>query len=283
MSHYYAERFFAPILVSPIINGDNLEVWAVCDSPTGSLELQTTALHWTSFNPTNSSKMSVPGCPSAGAHIQVFGHVLKDQRWNDITDWCSCFQVTMPMDSLLSWGECHPGSYDLQRLSYCFFSFQLLGDQHNVLSQNSLFAPPNGLRDPDFGLQEPNIRVSGIERINNILEGPYIESYSIKVMADFPAIFVWLEAPGIPGRFSDNGFHQVWMILSVILHHTVLFPVYAPARGDLRVQGTNLCVSARRSFNCEDLHCGTLYITLSLMHPCISCNSWSQLYFHLLF
>merc|ERR1719323_753422 len=24
LSHYYAERFFAPILVSPIINGDNL-------------------------------------------------------------------------------------------------------------------------------------------------------------------------------------------------------------------------------------------------------------------
>ena len=71
MSHYYAERFFAPILVSPIINGDNLEVWAVCDSTTGPLGLQTTALHWTSFNPTNSSKMSVPGCPSAGAHVQV--------------------------------------------------------------------------------------------------------------------------------------------------------------------------------------------------------------------
>ena len=86
MSHYYAERFFAPVLVSPIINGDNLEVWAVCDSSTGPLGLQTTALHWTSFNPTNSSKMSVPGCPSAGAHIQVFGHVLKDQRLNFITD-----------------------------------------------------------------------------------------------------------------------------------------------------------------------------------------------------
>ena len=113
------------------------------------------------------------------------------------------------MASLLSWGECHPGSYDLQRLSYCFFSFQLLGDQDNVLSQNSIFSAPRGLRDPDFGLQEPNIRVSRVERINNILEGPYIESYRIRVAADFPAIFVWLEAPGISGRFSDNGFHQV--------------------------------------------------------------------------
>jgi len=187
MSHYYAKRFFAPILVSPIISGDNLEVWAVCDSSTGPLSLQTTRLHWTSFNQTNSSKLPMPGCPSPGAHLQL----------------------TEPMESFLSWGECHPGSYDMQRLSYCFFSFQLLGDQGHVLSQNSLFAAPNSLRDPDFGLQEPNIRVSGIERINNILEGPYVESYSIKVRADFPAIFVWLEAAGISGRFNDNGFHQI--------------------------------------------------------------------------
>ena len=72
MSHYYAERFFAPTLVSPIINGENLEVWAVCDSPTGSLSLHMSALHWTSFATTNSSETSVQGCPSAGAHIQVF-------------------------------------------------------------------------------------------------------------------------------------------------------------------------------------------------------------------
>merc|ERR1719239_183871 len=194
MSHYYAERFFAPVLVSPIINGDNMEVWAVCDSITGPLSLQTTRLHWTSFNQTNSSKLPMPGCPSAGAHLQL----------------------TEPMDTFLTWGECHPGSYDLQRLSYCFLSFQLLGDQGNVLSQNSLFAAPRDLRDPDFGLQEPNIKVSGIERINNILEGPYIESYSIKVTADFPAIFVWLEAPGISGRFNDNGFHQITLEQEVI-------------------------------------------------------------------
>ena len=77
MSHYYAERFFAPTLISPIINKENLEVWAVCDSPTGSLSLQMSALHWTSFATTNSSETSVQGCPSAGAQIQVFFAVLR--------------------------------------------------------------------------------------------------------------------------------------------------------------------------------------------------------------
>ena len=171
------------------------------------------------------------------------------------------------MASLLSWGECHPGSYDLQRLSYCFFSFQLLGDQDNVLSQNSIFSAPRGLRDPDFGLQEPNIRVSRVERINNILEGPYIESYSIRVAADFPAIFVWLEAPGISGRFSDNGFHQVQRHSDQknCIYWIILFPDHIRARGNLPSQGTDVGGSAGRGFDCEDLHSGTLYIALFLM------------------
>ena len=156
-------------------------------------------------------RLSFGWCPSSGGFVMK--PCIKDEMI-PLTD-VFCFQLTMPMDSFLSWGECHPGSYDMQRLSYCFFSFHLLGEQDNVLSQNSLFAAPKGLRDPDFGLQEPKIRVSGIERINNILEGPYVESYSIKVTSDFPAIFVWLEAPGVSGRFNDNGFHQVLLICMI--------------------------------------------------------------------
>ena len=178
----------------------------------------------------------------------------------------------MPLESLLSWGECHPGSYDLQRLSYCFFSFKLLGDQGELLSQNSLLSPPNGLRDPDFGLQEPHIRVTGIERINNILEGPYVESYSIKVAADYPAIFVWLEAPGISGRFDNNGFHQVTFQADMSLL-TILFSDHIRAGGDLPSQGANICGSVGRYLVRQNLHCGALCITLSLMHPCKSCNS----------
>ena len=95
MSHYYAERFFAPTLISPIINKENLEVWAVCDSPTGSLSLHMSALHWTSFATTNSSETSVQGCPSAGAHIQVFLSLLRvlASEENRIINWVICFSL----------------------------------------------------------------------------------------------------------------------------------------------------------------------------------------------
>jgi len=86
--------------------------------------------------------------------------------------------------------------------------------------------PPWILRPPTpfllLLLQDPHIRVTGIERINNILEGPYVESYSIKVAADYPAIFVWLEAPGISGRFNNNGFHQITS------EHEVIFQAKEP-------------------------------------------------------
>ena len=36
--------------------------------------------------------------------------------------------------------------------------------------------------------------------------GPYVESYTVRVESDSIALFVWLEATGLSGRFSDNGF-----------------------------------------------------------------------------
>ena len=209
--------------------------------------------------------------PYSGVFVTAQSLSIRRKQDNKLGN---LFQLTMPMESLLSWGECHPGSYDLQRLSYCFFSFKLLGDQGELLSQNSLFSPPNGLRDPDFGLQDPHIRVAGIERINNILEGPYVESYSIKVAADYPAIFVWLEAPGISGRFNNNGFHQVVATFQADMSLlTILFSDHIRAGGDFPSQGANICGSVGRCLVGQNLFCGTLYITLSLMHPCIFCNS----------
>ena len=49
------------------------------------------------------------------------------------------------------------------------------------------------------------------------------------------------------------------------LYNIVMFLDHATARGDLPGQGTNLCGSAGRGFECENLHRVTLYITLFLM------------------
>jgi len=185
MAHYYAERFFAPTLLSAIISGDIVEVWAVCDAPTSPLTLSTTALSWTSFTPTNTSLVEVAGCPGPGAHLQL----------------------EVALADLLSWGGCHPGSYDHQRLAYCLLTFHIQEGAGLPLSTSHLLEAPKALNDPTFGLQEPNLRVTVTGRVNRITEGPYVESYGLLVEGDHPAIFVWLEAPGLQGRFTDNGFH----------------------------------------------------------------------------
>ena len=151
MAHYYAERFFAPTLLSAIIAGDMVEVWAVCDAPTSPLTLSTTALSWTSFNPTNTSLVEVAGCPGPGAHLQL----------------------EVALADLLSWGGCHPGSYDHQRLAYCLLTFHLQEGAGLPLSTSHLLEAPKALNDPTFGLQEPNLRVTVTGRVNRITEvGP---------------------------------------------------------------------------------------------------------------
>ena len=42
--------------------------------------------------------------------------------------------------------------------------------------------------------------------MNQVTTGPYVESYTIAVETDNIALYVWLEATGVRGRFSENGF-----------------------------------------------------------------------------
>lgn len=148
MAHYYAEKFFADTLLSPVIDSDMVEVWVVCDRPTPALTLLTSALHWDSFHPTNTSSQVVAGCPTPGAHLQL----------------------SLPLPDLLAWGSCHPGSYDLQRLAYCLFAFQLQDQTAESISSSFLLAPPKLLGEPNNLLQDPDFRVTVIGRVNRIME-----------------------------------------------------------------------------------------------------------------
>ena len=45
-----------------------------------------------------------------------------------------------------------------------------------------------------------------VELSNEFLSGPYTASFTLRLVTDHVAMFVWLEAAGVSGRFSDNGF-----------------------------------------------------------------------------
>lgn len=180
MSHYYAVKFFKPVIVSPVIEGDNVNVYAVCDHEEQNLKLGIQTFHWDSFTATYDSLVSpVTGCDRPGSVVLY----------------------STPLADLLRAGSCHPGSYDSERLEYCLLSFQLFSQADELLSENHLMAAPRSV-----ALQPHNVKASIEGLINRVTTGPYVESYTIIVSADNITLYVWLEMTGVKGRFSDNGF-----------------------------------------------------------------------------
>ena len=55
-------------------------------------------------------------------------------------------------------------------------------------------------------LPTTNLNARVMNSVNSVTSGPYLESYIIMVETNSIALYVWLEAVGIQGRFSDNGF-----------------------------------------------------------------------------
>ena len=121
MSHYYAEKFFKPILISPIIEGEDVNVYGVCDHKEHNMMLDIKIYHWDSFSPTYNTSLSLgPGCVRPGSVILY----------------------STPLADLMSAGSCHPGSYDGERLGYCLITFTLVSETNTLLSENYLMDTP---------------------------------------------------------------------------------------------------------------------------------------------
>ena len=73
-------------------------------------------------------------------------------------------------------------------------------------------------------------------QIASVSESTISREYTIVLTTDFPAPFVWLEAYGIRGRFSDNGF------LMYELGVTIKF--YALEEADLKTLKKSLSVKS---------------------------------------
>jgi len=189
MSHYFAYNFFSPTLVSPVIEGDMINVYVVCDQ-TDEREIKLTirTKKWSFVDSYSETFFLGPVCSEEGARVQ-YHSLLSD---------------------LLEKGDCKTGTYDSYRLKYCMVELELHAESQ-LVSQNHLFSPPRGLVGPGedigTGLQLPSLALRVLGTSNQLIEGPYVENYEVEVSTDNLALFVWVEAIGIKGRFSDNGFH----------------------------------------------------------------------------
>ncbi|XP_071100815.1 beta-mannosidase-like [Haliotis cracherodii] len=206
MLHYYARKFFAPVLISPFIDGNFLNIYMVVDEIPLS-EVKDTKTGMNVFTPATSLLQS-----SFPNHEAV--HLMKKTteatvgtlfieiyRWDNFTPlmtYTYAYNVTRSsqsvwrydIDDLLMTCAC-PGR------SSCFF-YVYLNDPSGGINTYLPLTHYNNVT----GLAKAQIMITGVTMMSDT-------EFKVAIESDHIAPFVWLDAVGISGRFSDNGFLMI--------------------------------------------------------------------------
>uniref|UniRef100_T1J4G7 beta-mannosidase n=1 Tax=Strigamia maritima TaxID=126957 RepID=T1J4G7_STRMM len=183
MAHYFAEKFFAPQLISPFESDGKLDIFLVTNPviPSMTLRMVLMIYQWKSLEPLYVSNTT------------FVNKEIASQKLLEIS-----------IDELLNNAQC-------TNRSYCFFYFQLLNDTTQLSSNWLLLSNFSSAQ----GLKAPNLKVTVTDEKPNDEGG---SDFKLEVTTDAVAPFVWLEAFGIQGRFSDNGFLLVNATKTIIFH-----------------------------------------------------------------
>ncbi|KAH8022902.1 hypothetical protein HPB51_006260 [Rhipicephalus microplus] len=173
MLHYFAKKFYSPVLVSPFSNKTHLTVFIVNDelSPLEKVSLKIFSQKWTSFVPENTTafELVVPAASSFEA-------------------------VIIPLDSLWNTSSCSS--------TECFLWFTLEDTLTAFPLAPEAYVLPARLANAT--LVQATIKVVSVTGPLFADHEPY--SYKVNLFTDNVAIFVWLDSQHLSGRFSDNGF-----------------------------------------------------------------------------
>jgi hypothetical protein len=107
MSHYFAERMFRPVLLSPVVANGQLNVHLVSDELTflEDLTLKVEVRKWDSFQTTYETEQSVASFPPQTANVIY----------------------SVPLNQILTSGLCYaggdPGNAENVRSGYCLITF----------------------------------------------------------------------------------------------------------------------------------------------------------------
>ncbi|XP_060593754.1 beta-mannosidase-like [Ruditapes philippinarum] len=245
MLHYYAIHFFSPVLISPFISNhestDHLQVYIVVDELS---EFQRTKLQDGNNFPNLDNRHELPAMlgntlfPSWKK--QSLLDILKD-KLEERNEVLSLFSGTVYM-RVYSWDSLDTKyteqlEFKLFKPSELIYKISVqnlvlksgcgapgncfvvlyIGDINNG---HSTWYPLTTFKDA-IGLREPDLKVELIKTTedDNVFE--------LQLRTDAVAPFVWLEARGIKGRFSDNGF------LMFLPQKTILFYAWETTDADI--------------------------------------------------
>ncbi|XP_063217719.1 beta-mannosidase-like [Bacillus rossius redtenbacheri] len=200
MLHYYARKFFAPVMVSALVTpAGRLEVHVVSDLrhelPNATVTVRVHS--WSQFEPRHERRVETSFPPGASTLV-----------------------LSEDLDSFLLRGEgCCNDADDPRR--HCFVAMSADAAPDNFL----LLAPPK-----DSSLARARVLVSAVSPPQRDDRG---REYRVVTLAgDAPAPFVWLESRRDAGHFSDNGFlmaRPTWRVL-----------FYPQSSGDVDIEVTSL-------------------------------------------
>lgn len=177
MVHYFAKKFFSPVIVVPYIfhvNG-KLRVFVVNDKlePVNGAVLSITQYMWGAFTPIATTTVNVT--LAAAASTDVYSKKMQDEWRRDV---------------------CDP--------STCFLWFTLTDPLSRTTLAPDTFLLPN---EPKYLAVSPaTIHVTSVSGPTSSTSMPGFKVFDVQLQTDNIALFVWLNAHNVSGHFSDNGF-----------------------------------------------------------------------------
>lgn len=198
MLHYFSRKFFAPKLISPYFDDkDVLNVDMVIDGiPVKEKRIVTN--YTLSFVPYRQRKAAWSRILSGKLHMRVY----KWKNRNPLKTWIKEYHLNktadtvfqIPLKTIMEESKC-------PQKSQCFLYFYT----------KSLMSGPNSWLPLDRFKPASGIPFAKIKVINVTAVPQHKQKrvFAIFLSSNEITPFVWLEAPGISGRFSDNGFLMI--------------------------------------------------------------------------
>ena len=238
MLHYYAQKFYSRIILSPVVEDNKVVVYYVDDHlvlpqedrVTEKVDPATEKLsHVTNkadpkkepkpnpnevkedrvlrfqpgkpklFHQPQKLKRSVGAYPNFTLHIQIFSFAKVD---TPLKTWTKLFPKPMDpstiiftedLDLLLNQSNCTKDT--------CFI-FVTVDPENPTLATSGILFLSEFKNLAQKGLKPANVEVVSVVPIYSNFQ----KAYDVDIKSDAIAPFVWLEARGLNGWFSDNGF-----------------------------------------------------------------------------
>lgn len=195
MLHYFAKRFFSPVLVSAYLEWKfltaTLKVCVVNDlrQSLGPATLSIKQYTWKSFEPVGEKIVEVETLPN-GTATHVFESLLKSLLNEDFCDDERCFL-------------------------WCTLRDKKTG---KLLAPESFVWPSSPYHSKH---RRPTVKVTSVTAAGGLsLLGPSKRVFKVHLAANKIALYVWLKAPGVQGHFANNAFVMKDRAVTVEFHTT---------------------------------------------------------------